>query len=162
MDVIDTYLQHLQEGLWSRFREIVEFPASKHPRWKGMVREYYRHVERCRRLHPGESTKVKVGYTGKETDAGFEYTQYKSNPKLQICLMKVRILYLQSFLQWIKETQEDEICKYNRNKSKCKAWVSKTKESADQELKELMKFLKDVQRGNLSQAAFKKIVGRIT
>ena len=158
---IDLYLTHLQENLWTRFREMVELPRSKHPKLKKINQELARQSTRCKKLHPNEKTTIRGGYSTSKTKTDFEYEKYKANPKQISCLMRARILFLREFLKWVKETDSKEICMYNRNKKRCEIWVQQEKKRADAELKELMTFVQILARPNVPKHIFNKIKEKV-
>ncbi|MHA1801796.1 MAG: hypothetical protein ACTSWJ_08685 [Candidatus Heimdallarchaeaceae archaeon] len=155
MKTLDQHLKRVQtvqmEGIFRKFLEMVEDKHPKHPKWKIMQQMFRTAAIRCENMHPQNVSEPGFSWT---------YNEYNENPKMVRCQYLARADYLLRFLAWAKEDGEDGVCKFNRNKTKCKAWVRTFSMKAENEILDIKGMLERSPRLSSTQySRVQKVVG---
>lgn len=150
MKTLNEHLERVQtvqmEGIFKSFLAMIEDRHPKHPKWKNMQIMFRRSALRCETLY---------GQDVSEPGFSWTYDEYNENPKMVRCQYLARADYLLRFLAWVKEEGEDGVCKYNRNKFKCKAWVRTFASKAENEIMDIKSMLE--RSSKLSATQYNKI-----
>ena len=150
MKTLNNHLERVQEvqmeGIFRKFLEMVEDKRPKHPKWKTMQFMFKRAGVRCETMFGKEIIEPGFSWT---------YDEYNENPKMVRCQYLARADYLLRFLGWVKEEGEDGVCKFNRNKPKCKKWIRTFSTKAEHEILDIKGMLERTPK--LSPVQYRKV-----
>ena len=142
-EVLDEYLIHLQEGIWTAVVKALEFPTAKHPRYKRILKQLNDRYIMCRSSFPGLDNRIRFN-----TKYGsIQYGEYIQHPDYTNCLNSAYLDFANDFLDWVKRAKIKEVCKYNRNFEKCSKWVENEVLDRKDEIKNLKRQMEFMKKG---------------
>lgn len=150
--LVEEYLDHIQEGIWSAIKRALEFPPSKHPKYRVMLKMLNNRYIQCEQRNQGSETRIKL-----DTQWGnFNYIDYQENPDLIVCNTAAYVDFLKEFISWTSKEKPDKICKFNKNPERCKKWLENEIMEAKAEMKSNIKQLQQMKGGRMNKSAFNK------
>jgi len=157
-EILDEYLNYLQEGVWGAVTKALEFPTSKHPKYKLLVKSLNDRQIMCRESSPAYDTRIKVSTKYGELKFG----EYRENPEYGNCLHQAYYDFAKDFLALAKREKAQGLCKFNRDIKKCSRWVEEEVIKKGQQLKNLKRQLDYMKKGkNISNHNYQKFVSAL-
>jgi hypothetical protein len=142
-NLLDEYLINIQEGVWAAIARALEFPTSKHPKYRLLVKSLNNRQIMCRNSFPGEDLRINVNTKWGD----FKFGDYQEHPQYTHCLFSAYVDFLTDFLKLAEREKTSGLCKFNRNKEKCAQWVEMEvlkKKSLLKDYKRQLKLMKDM------------------
>ncbi|MHA1816620.1 MAG: hypothetical protein ACTSX1_11475, partial [Candidatus Heimdallarchaeaceae archaeon] len=118
--LVDRYLNHLQEGIWSAITKALEFPTAKHPKYRMLIKSLNNRYIMCRTSFPAVSDK-KIKFNSEW--GNIDYKDYQESPEYITCIDNAYLDFVKDFIKWASKMKPEEVCKYNRNKERCMKWL---------------------------------------
>jgi len=157
-EILDEYLNYLQEGVWGAVTKALEFPTAKHPKYKLLVKSLNDRQILCREANPAHDTRLKVQSQYGEVQFG----DYQENPDYGNCLHQAYYDFAKDFLDLVKREKIQGICRYNRNLERCSRWVEEEVIKKGNQLKNLKRQLDFMKKGRkISKPNYQKFVSAL-